>query len=320
MGGDRRSLHLHDDDVALIRAVAAANPRTVVAVVAGSAVVVSEWDADVPAVVQSWYSGMEGGHGLADVLLGRVDAAGRLPFSVPSAPVRPARVRPRRHRLHLRLVARLLAPGPARAPAPAYPFGFGLSYTTFALEAADRRASTGPPSSGSRRPFATPGGARDATSSRSTAVVSTPTVPERLIGFRRVDDRGRRGRRRRPRRAGRRPGRTGHRAHAMVVRPGAYEVRVARHASDPGITTGSTPGRQRSEPAQPLRRLRHDGSGRHRPDPSQTKETAMAINVTPIPGLDPEHQRHPAAHGGLHQRRDPAQRGDPLALPAGQPS
>ena len=69
-GGDRRSLRLHDDDVALIRAVAAANPRTVVAVVAGSAVVISEWDSLVPAIVQSWYSGMEGGHGLADVLTG----------------------------------------------------------------------------------------------------------------------------------------------------------------------------------------------------------------------------------------------------------
>ena len=44
VGGDRSSLHLHDQDVALIRAVSAANPRTVVAVVAGSAVVISEWD------------------------------------------------------------------------------------------------------------------------------------------------------------------------------------------------------------------------------------------------------------------------------------
>ena len=66
--------------------MAAANPRTVVAVVAGSAVVVSEWDHLVPALVQSWYSGMEGGHGLADVLTGRVDATGRLPFSVPVSP------------------------------------------------------------------------------------------------------------------------------------------------------------------------------------------------------------------------------------------
>src|SRR5690606_38015883 len=60
-GGDRVSLRLHDRDVALIRAVAAANPRTVVAIVAGSAVVMSEWDSSVPAIVQSWYGGMEAG-------------------------------------------------------------------------------------------------------------------------------------------------------------------------------------------------------------------------------------------------------------------
>ena len=85
VGGDRSSLHLHAHDVSLIRAVAAANPRTVVAIVAGSAVVISEWDLCVPAVLQSWYSGMEGGNGLADVLTGVVDASGRLPFSVPVA-------------------------------------------------------------------------------------------------------------------------------------------------------------------------------------------------------------------------------------------
>ncbi len=80
VGGDRTSLRLHDEDVALIRAVAAANPRTVVSVVAGSAVIVSEWDRAVPAVLQSWYAGMEGGHGLADVLVGHADPSGRLPF------------------------------------------------------------------------------------------------------------------------------------------------------------------------------------------------------------------------------------------------
>jgi beta-glucosidase len=77
------SLRLHGADEDLIAAVARANPRTVVAVVAGSAVVMSPWSGAVPAIVQSWYAGMEGGHGLADVLLGRCDAGGRLPFSVP---------------------------------------------------------------------------------------------------------------------------------------------------------------------------------------------------------------------------------------------
>ena len=84
-GGDRRSLRLHDADVALIRAVAAANPRTVVVLVAAGAVLIDEWRDAVPAVLLGWYAGSEGGLALADVLAGAVDAAGRLPFSVPAS-------------------------------------------------------------------------------------------------------------------------------------------------------------------------------------------------------------------------------------------
>ncbi len=83
-GGDRRSVRLKPEDVDLIRAVAAANPRTVVAIVAGATVVVDEWIDDVPAALFLWYPGMEGGHALADVLTGAHDATGRLPFAVPA--------------------------------------------------------------------------------------------------------------------------------------------------------------------------------------------------------------------------------------------
>ncbi len=231
-GGDRSSLHLHDQDVALIRAVSAANPRTVVAVVAGSAVVISEWDGSVPAIVQSWYSGMEGGHGLADVLLGAVDASGRLPFSVP----------------------RLASDLPAfdagaetfvydawhgywyldrNGTPPAYPFGFGLSYTTFALVSAEAasdgsglrvRASvrnSGPRAGtdviqvyarrrGSNRPARLVGFSRFELEAGEEAAVDVVVAPDALAE-RDVD------------------------AHAMVVRPGTYLVRVARSATDDGI-------------------------------------------------------------------------------------
>ena len=83
-GGDRSALTLHPDDEALIAAVAAANPATVVAIISGSAVVMERWRHQVPAIVQLWYSGMEGGHALADVLLGDVDASGRLPCTIPA--------------------------------------------------------------------------------------------------------------------------------------------------------------------------------------------------------------------------------------------
>jgi beta-glucosidase len=83
MGGDRSSLRLSPSDVALVRTVAAANPRTVVAIQAGSAVVATDWIDAVPAVVQAWYAGSQAGPGLADVLLGMVNPSARLPFTVP---------------------------------------------------------------------------------------------------------------------------------------------------------------------------------------------------------------------------------------------
>src|SRR3546814_11589389 len=66
----------------LVRRVVAANPRTVVVVNAGAPVEMG-WVDDVPAVLQAWYLGQETGNALADVLLGVVDAGGRLPTTIP---------------------------------------------------------------------------------------------------------------------------------------------------------------------------------------------------------------------------------------------
>ena len=116
-GGDRRSLHLHDQDVALIRAVAAANPRTVVAMVAGSAVVISEWDTDRSRPsCRRGTRGWRGAMAWPTCCSGPSTPPGRLPFSVPDAGVRSSRLRRRRRRFHLRRLARLLVPGPERGP------------------------------------------------------------------------------------------------------------------------------------------------------------------------------------------------------------
>ncbi|MEQ1787267.1 MAG: glycoside hydrolase family 3 C-terminal domain-containing protein, partial [Acidimicrobiales bacterium] len=131
-GGDRASLRLSDADEALIAAVATHHPRTVVVLIGGSAVVMEPWRTAVPAIAQLWYSGMEGGHALAEVLLGQVDATGRLPFTIPA------------DEQHLPPFDRdadtatydrwhgywLLARDRHEA---AFPFGFGLSYTTFEI-------------------------------------------------------------------------------------------------------------------------------------------------------------------------------------------
>jgi beta-glucosidase len=83
IGGDRESLRLSDVDVELIHAVAKVQPRTIVVIVAGSAVVMSEWINEVPAVLMSWYSGINGGRALASILSGAVNPSGRLPFVIP---------------------------------------------------------------------------------------------------------------------------------------------------------------------------------------------------------------------------------------------
>ena len=84
-GGDRTSLRLSEADESLIAAAAAVNDNVVVVVVGGSAVVMP-WASTVSAILMTWYSGVEGGSALADVLVGDVEPAGRLPFVVPTDP------------------------------------------------------------------------------------------------------------------------------------------------------------------------------------------------------------------------------------------
>lgn len=129
-GGDRDRLTLHDADEALIDAVVAANPRTVVCIVAGSAVLTETWRHRVPALAQVWYSGMQGGHGIADVLTGAVDATGRLPFTVPTdADHLPPFDRDATSATYDAWHGYWRLARDRRGPA--FPFGFGLSYTSW---------------------------------------------------------------------------------------------------------------------------------------------------------------------------------------------
>ncbi|MFK4761151.1 glycoside hydrolase family 3 C-terminal domain-containing protein [Microbacterium sp. ZW T5_45] len=132
MGGDRTSLRVRPVDAEIIRAVAAANPRTVVVIVTAGAVITEEWRHSVPAILVGWYDGSEGGHALADVLLGEHDATGRLPYSIPTD---------ESHLPYFDIDAttitydrwhgqRLLDRDGRDA---AFPLGFGLSYTTFGI-------------------------------------------------------------------------------------------------------------------------------------------------------------------------------------------
>jgi beta-glucosidase len=134
IGGDRLELGLAPGQVEQVLAAAEAHPRTVVALMAGSAVWMEEWRERVGAILMLWYPGMQGGAALVDVLLGRANPSGRLPFSVPARlehlPFFDREARSIRYDLW-HGYTRLEREGTA----PAFPFGFGLSYTRFAFDA-----------------------------------------------------------------------------------------------------------------------------------------------------------------------------------------
>ncbi len=183
-GGDRDSLRLRPDDVALIRTVAAANPRTVVVIQAGSAVITTEWNQEVPAIAQAWYGGAEAGAGLADVLLGVVNPSARLPFTVPAEEADlPVFERDATTFTYDRWHGWWRA---ARdGIRPAHPFGFGLSYTTFAI--ADAATTVDGPRVLVRGTVENTGGRDGADVVQVYAHLPDTDAPARLIGFARVD-------------------------------------------------------------------------------------------------------------------------------------
>ena len=138
-GFDRESTALTAGQVDQVLAIAAANPRTVLVNFSGAAVDLSALVDKVPAIVQGWFPGQEGGHSLALALGGEIGPSGRLPFSWPrrdednsswgNFPCDSDNVV--RYEEGLSVGYRYFdQPG---SPAPLFPFGFGLSYTTFEL-------------------------------------------------------------------------------------------------------------------------------------------------------------------------------------------
>ncbi len=135
-GGDRIDLRIPDEDVALIKALSKTGKKLIVNIMGGSAYVINEWTDSVDAILFSFYSGLEGGNALADVLSGDVNPGGKLPFTIayndshyPSF-------------LHIEDSERTIDYGyyhgytlfDKKSIEPQYPFGFGLSYTDFEIE------------------------------------------------------------------------------------------------------------------------------------------------------------------------------------------
>lgn len=141
-GNDRADMKLPYEQDELIREVLKANPNTVIVMMAGSPVEMGSWIKDAKAVVWNWYSGMEGGNALAEVLFGRVSPSGKLPETF--------------YKKHTDCSAHAVGEFPGDEKVrykegvfvgyryndtfgiePEFYFGHGLSYTTFAYSGAE---------------------------------------------------------------------------------------------------------------------------------------------------------------------------------------
>jgi len=136
-GADRKDLKLPYGQDDLISKIVAANPKTVV-VLDGTMVEMDAWLDRVPAVLQAWYPGMEGGNALAAVLFGDVNPSGKLPCTFPQrladSPATALGAYPGTNGTVTYTEGLLVGYRwfDTKNIEPLFPFGFGLSYTTFA--------------------------------------------------------------------------------------------------------------------------------------------------------------------------------------------
>ena len=141
VGDDEREGHDHSIELSpaqnrLIAAVAQANPKTIVVLKSGSAVLMP-WLKDVSAVLEAWYPGEEDGNAVADVLFGKVNPSGKLPLTFPRSVDDTLAAHSNQYpgdgiTVHysegLKVGYRAYQ---AHGAAPLFPFGYGLSYTSF---------------------------------------------------------------------------------------------------------------------------------------------------------------------------------------------
>jgi beta-glucosidase len=129
-GGGRDNLALKPHDEALILRIAAENPKTIVVLIGGSAIITEAWREKVQAILMAWYPGMEGGNALADIIFGKVNPSAKLACSFPRSESQLPFFDKRAKSIEYgyfhgyRLMDRA-------GHTPAFPFGFGLSYTAY---------------------------------------------------------------------------------------------------------------------------------------------------------------------------------------------
>jgi beta-glucosidase len=129
-GGDRETLRLHEDEEELILAITSATENSIVVLEGGGPIITELWREKVTAILMSWYSGMEGGNALGEILFGDINPSAKTPAVFPKSDEQLP---------YFDIITKSIEYGyyhgyklmEKEGYEPAFPFGFGLSYTEY---------------------------------------------------------------------------------------------------------------------------------------------------------------------------------------------
>ena len=134
---DRNSFDLPIDQINLINETVKKNPNTIIVLINGSPISMYNWIDKIPVVIEAWYSGLEGGNALADIIFGDINPSGKLPLTFPKRlSDSPAHFSEESYPGIDKVIYKEgIYVGyrhfDAKDIEPQFPFGFGLSYTSF---------------------------------------------------------------------------------------------------------------------------------------------------------------------------------------------
>ncbi len=137
-GTDRIQLELPDEQVILINQTVQQNPNTIVVLLNGSPIAMEGWFENVPAILEAWYPGMEGGNAIANILFGEINPSGKIPMTFPKklsdSPAHKSKLTWPGENLKTKYEEGIFVGYryfDKEEIEPLFPFGYGLSYTTF---------------------------------------------------------------------------------------------------------------------------------------------------------------------------------------------
>ena len=142
IGGDRKKLSLKKREAEMLKFAGLLNKNTVAVVMGGNAITMGEWKNEINSVMMAYYPGMEGGNAIADIIFGKVNPSGKLPFAIAKNEKDYPDIKwisLQQHYGYYNGYRKLEKDGKK----PDFPYGFGLSYTDFELSDAKLLESDG---------------------------------------------------------------------------------------------------------------------------------------------------------------------------------